>query len=338
MGVALPKDLEQLVHDRLPVVGPAQRVQQVQRLAADGDVRLVHLLQDGHPVSLQVLLRSGIRGQPGHGFEAEVSDVRVRRLGKIAQQPGGHRDELWVALVLQMDHEVHRLEKNGMLRVGAVLALRVGLAALHLAARVLQGRPLACRLDENHMENVPDLAEHFLVQDLHREELQNAKQLRLKPRAGHMVIDVVLWAFALHELRQGVHHRGHDLEPLGGREGPLLQDAEHQAARGGEQADVRLREHGRQLRAPHVRRQGVGVLAVEPQEADASLALDVLREPGAGADQASRDVREEVIRELRAADVGHGVERQRREGVVPGRHVLLDAVDHHSEHLLVVGE
>mmetsp|Transcript_106621 Transcript_106621/g.270772 ORF Transcript_106621/g.270772 Transcript_106621/m.270772 type:complete len:215 (-) Transcript_106621:1152-1796(-) len=128
--VAVAQDLQELVHDLLPVFWRAQRVEQVQRLPTDRDVRLVHLLQDQVLVPLQVLVHGLHDRQPSHGLQTEVSNVRVRGGDECAEEASRGPQRVWVTAVPELDHEVHCLEEDRVFGVRAVLPFGIRLASL----------------------------------------------------------------------------------------------------------------------------------------------------------------------------------------------------------------
>mmetsp|Transcript_35625 Transcript_35625/g.111114 ORF Transcript_35625/g.111114 Transcript_35625/m.111114 type:complete len:216 (-) Transcript_35625:309-956(-) len=170
------------------------------------------------------------------------------------------------------------------------------------------------------------------------EKLQDPQELGLEPRRRDAVVLVVLRAFALHEVVQALRHGRDDLPPLVYGESALLQDGQHEATGRGQQPDVPVPEQLHQPLAPEVRLQGVRVSAVEAEEADAGLALDVRGQLHRVRKQHLRDVIEEVVRKLRTPDVGDSVQCQRRDVLVPRTHVQLHTVHHQPEDLRIVPE
>mmetsp|Transcript_16247 Transcript_16247/g.48311 ORF Transcript_16247/g.48311 Transcript_16247/m.48311 type:complete len:661 (-) Transcript_16247:668-2650(-) len=275
--VADAQELQELIDDLLPVLGPAKRVQQVQRLSSDRDVGLVHLLQDQVFVPVQVLVHVRVDRKARHRLQAQVPDVRVRRRDERAQQAGRGPQRVGLAAVAKLDHQVHRLEQHAVLGVGAVLALRVGLAALLDRAPGRRGGPLGRRLREDAVQHRVDPLQGVRSEHLRREELQYSQQLGLQPRGGHVVVLVMVRALALHQVLQASADGRDDLGPFLDWVGAHLEDAEHEAADGGEQPDVAVAEHRGQLHAPDVGLQHLVILAIQPQEADARLPLDIRR-------------------------------------------------------------
>mmetsp|Transcript_24803 Transcript_24803/g.53939 ORF Transcript_24803/g.53939 Transcript_24803/m.53939 type:complete len:234 (-) Transcript_24803:1323-2024(-) len=129
-NVARAEDLEQLVDDVLPVRRRAERVEEVEGLPADGDIAFVHLFQDEIFVALQMLVHALHYRQSSHRFQAQVPDVRIRRGDKRTQQPSRGAEGVGVASFPQLNHQIHRFEENGMLRVGPVLSFGIGLRSL----------------------------------------------------------------------------------------------------------------------------------------------------------------------------------------------------------------
>mmetsp|Transcript_73252 Transcript_73252/g.218576 ORF Transcript_73252/g.218576 Transcript_73252/m.218576 type:complete len:215 (+) Transcript_73252:1448-2092(+) len=111
-GVTLGQEVQQLVDDLLPVLRPAKGVEQVEGLAADRDVRLVHLLEDEALVPLQVLMRADVRGQPCHRLQAKVPDVRISGGDECAEEARCGARGLGIAPVLEVNHEVHGFEED----------------------------------------------------------------------------------------------------------------------------------------------------------------------------------------------------------------------------------
>mmetsp|Transcript_4476 Transcript_4476/g.10764 ORF Transcript_4476/g.10764 Transcript_4476/m.10764 type:complete len:317 (+) Transcript_4476:1316-2266(+) len=228
--VTRPQNLEELIHDLLPVLRPAKRVEQVQRLSADGNVGFVHLIQDLVLVPVQVLVRGQVARQPGHGLQAQVPDVRIRRGEEDPKQSRSGLGGLGVGRVLEVDHEVHGLEEDGVLRIGSVLPLRIHLCAPLAGTWLQRSRaPLRGRLRQDALKDQVQPMQQLCIKYGHREELQDAKKLALQPGRGNVVVLVVLGAEALNQVGQALAHGHHHARPRRGRKLPHLQDAQHEA-------------------------------------------------------------------------------------------------------------
>eukprot|EP00754_Rhynchopus_humris_P020290 Rhum_TRINITY_DN14689_c16_g1::Rhum_TRINITY_DN14689_c16_g1_i1::g.109881::m.109881 len=178
------QELQQTRHDDHHVVLVRHRVQQVECLALD---RLVVVLEAVHH---NLLVPGGVAGLNQHnaaeGRDAEVLQVRVRRLQEDGDRLGGGSHELFV--VLETGDGLHALEDNGVADVGN------GAGALH---------------------HLGQLGGSFLGLDgvsvaQHREQLQ---QLDLDPRRGDTVarVLVLLAEAVLADLLQDVDEGHHQM-------------------------------------------------------------------------------------------------------------------------------
>mmetsp|Transcript_26698 Transcript_26698/g.70093 ORF Transcript_26698/g.70093 Transcript_26698/m.70093 type:complete len:227 (-) Transcript_26698:135-815(-) len=225
-----------------------------------------------------------------------------------------------------------------MLSVGPVLALGIFLSSRLLAASVGGKRAVRGWLREHCVEDAVDVLQLVRVEGLERKELQNSKKLGLEPRSGHVIILVVLRAFVLHEVIEASEDGGDEFRPLDGRMRAHLEYRKKEPADRCEKADVAVVKHGSELLLPDIRFQHVIVLAVETQQANACLPLDIGRELLRLRQKNLRNIRKEVVREFCTAYVRNRVECQRSHVVVARVHVRLDVVHHQTKDVGLVSQ
>mmetsp|Transcript_17684 Transcript_17684/g.56563 ORF Transcript_17684/g.56563 Transcript_17684/m.56563 type:complete len:324 (-) Transcript_17684:512-1483(-) len=251
--VRIVEVVEQLAHRLLDGGGVAHRVHEVERAAADRDVRILEREEDRRLVLLQVVERVRLLlAEARHRVEPEVADVCLTDRDEAAEQVDALRQRL--GRLPEVDREVDRLEEHRVRRVVLVDVLG------HLGA----GDDPLQHLRDAQLEGV-------LLGG--REVLQHLEELDLEPRGGDAVVQVVVRVVLVeHEPCQRARR-------LWCRRLPACsvdrQDAEDEGGDRGEDADVLLVEEGENPVRPLLRRQRVVRLSEEPQRRQRRLLPDI---------------------------------------------------------------
>eukprot|EP01136_Pigoraptor_vietnamica_P022660 Opistho-1_new@74046 len=322
--VGLLEVAQQLLHNHARVLLVAHVVEEVKRAPANRNVLL--LAQSGNDrrlVLLDGLVGKLDRRERRHGLECHVAQVRLLGRQELAEEVRALNEQ--VRLRLNVDDHLDGLKQHGVARVEVLH--RVVLVVLVL-------RRLRGRLRHNLAEDVQQTPLRRLLHLGELESLEEAEELDLKPRRGHVVInvsvEVVLAVGDAVEARDGLCGASAVLI------GVLLHEGEEERHDRLNDAEILVIEEVDDARRPFARGKHLGVLAEEAEECEGGLLLDkVLR---VGRDEELLHLLRERLGHFFATNVGDAVEGEAHVALVAAHEVVLDRLNDEADELAVLVE